>query len=92
MWDDPVAAQTQDDLRPFRMFVGALQGALASDQSLIGADGYAYNIPGRYTVLGPTGIGLEGRPISTTPGGGLYLSPALVLMALGAAAYFLISK
>lgn len=92
MYTDPAIAQAQDDLRPFRMFVGAIQGALASDQSIVGADAYAWNIPGGYQVIGPNGIGLEGRPISTTQGGGLYVSPALVMMGLGAAIFFLASK
>jgi len=92
MGDDVAFARSQDDLRPFRMFVGALQGALTADQSLYGADPYAFNVPGRYQVIGPTGVGMEGRPFSTTNNGGLYISPAMVLMALGAAAYFVLSK
>ena len=84
--------RTQDDLRPFRMFVGALQGALTADQSIYGTDPYAWNMPGRYQVIGPTGVALADRPIATTQNGGLYIPPALALIGLGAAAYFALSK
>ena len=92
MYNDPAMAAAQDDLRPVRMFVGALQGALAADQSIVGADAYAWNVPGQYQVIGPYGYSIEGRPISTTQGGGIVLSPALVMMGLGAAIFFLASK
>mgnify|MGYP001373244441 CR=1 FL=1 len=92
MYDDTQLARAQDDLRPVRMFVGALQGALAADQSIVGMDGYAFNVPGQYQVIGPYGYSLEGRPISTTQGGGLVISPAIVMMGLGAAIFFLASK
>lgn len=92
MYENPQITSAQDDLRPFRMFVGAIQGAMAADQSIVGLDAYSWNVPGGYQVIGPTGVGVEGRPISTTRNGGLYISPGLVLMAMGAAAYFLMSK
>jgi hypothetical protein len=86
------STQIQDDLRPLRMFVGALQGALAGDQSVYGMDAYAWSVPGQYQVIGPTGVGLEGRPISTTQNGGLYISPGIVLMGLGALAFFVMQR
>lgn len=82
---DLVAAQ--DSLRPLRMFVGAVSGALAgADQSNAWADSYAFNSPYRYQVYGPTGYGVEGAPIAATNNGGLYVSPMLILVGLGAAA------
>ena len=87
-----VTAQ-QDALRPLRMFVGALTGAmLGADQSNATADAYAYGIPSAYAgfqVVGPYSYSQEGRPIATTPGGGLVISPMLVMIGLGAAAVLL---
>ncbi|GKT19556.1 hypothetical protein AVHY2522_22910 [Acidovorax sp. SUPP2522] len=77
----------QDALRPIRMFVGGLTGVLMGyDQTYAGADGTSWNTPYRYQSVGPYGVAVEGAPISTTPGGGLYVSPMLVMLALGAAA------
>lgn len=84
-----IAAQ-QDAMRPLRMFIGALSGAMiGADQSMAGQDGTSWNVPGQYQVLGPYSVSPEGRPIATTPGGGLYVSPMLVMLAIGAAAYAL---
>lgn len=82
--------QQQDALRPLRMFVGALTGAAAvQDQSYAGMDGYAWNQPGRYQSVGPYGVAVEGMPVQTTPGGGLYISPMVVMLGIGAAAVLL---
>lgn len=83
----------QDALRPLRMFVGALTGAvMAGEQSYAGSDGYAWNLPGQYQTVGPYGVAVEGAPISTTRGGGLYISPMVVMLGIGAAAMLLIKK
>lgn len=83
----------QDALRPLRMFVGALTGAaMAGEQSYAGMDGYAWNVPGQYQSVGPYRVAVEGMPISTTAGGGLYVSPMVVMLGLGAVAMLLIKK
>lgn len=84
---DEVSIQAQQDaLRPIRMFVGALTGALsASDQSYAGYDYGSWNVPGQYQVVGPWGYSMEGQPIAATRGGGLVISPALVMLGIGAA-------
>lgn len=86
--------QQQDSLRPLRMFVGALSGALAgADQSYAGQDGYSYSMPYQYQVINPGyGYSVEGAPISATRSGGLYISPMLVLLGLGAAAVLMFKK
>jgi len=87
-----VTAQ-QDALRPLRMFVGALTGAmLGADQSNAYADAGAWGIPSSqsgYQVVGPYSYSAEGRPIAATAGGGLYISPMVVMLGLGAAVVLL---
>jgi len=94
--DSTSYAQAQDELRPFRMFVGAINGALAGtvDQSWAGIDGYSGNAPYRYQTVGPYGTAVEGAgfPISATAGGGVYISPMLVMIAIGAAAMLLLKR
>lgn len=82
---------SQDALRPLRTFVGALTGALqGADQANAMADGYAWNTPGRYQSVGPYGVAMEGTPVATTTtNGGLYVSPAMVMLMIGAAAVLL---
>ena len=90
MADDTSLQAQQDALRPLRMFVGALTGAVsAADQSYAGADSYSWNLPGQFQNVGPYGYSVEGTPIATTRTGGLVLSPALVMLGLGAAAVLL---
>lgn len=88
---DTVSLQAQQDaLRPLRMFVGALTGALAgSEQSIAGQDGYSWNLPGQYQSVGPYGYSVEGTPIAATRGGGLYISPMVVMLGIGAAVVLL---
>jgi len=87
MSDYTLTAQ-QDALRPLRMFVGALTGA--ADQSYAGADSWSFNRPYQYQVVSPGyGYGVEGLPIAATQGGGLYVSPMLVMIGIGAAAVLL---
>ncbi len=80
----------QDALRPLRYFVGAFSGALAGyDQAVAGQDGWSWNQTGQYQSIGPYGVAVEGQPIATTRGGGLYISPMVVLIGIGAAAVLL---
>ncbi len=84
-----VTAQ-QDALRPLRMFVGALTGALqGADQSSASADAWAFGPPGGYQAVGPYSYSPVGQPIAATAGGGLYISPMLVMIGIGAAVVLL---
>ncbi|WP_422849580.1 hypothetical protein ACOYR4_11290 [Acidovorax sp. M14] len=83
----------QDRLRPLRMFVGVFSGALAGyDQALATEDATSWNLAGQYQTIGPGGVAIEGRPIAIGRTGGVYISPMLVLMGLGAAAVLLLRK
>jgi hypothetical protein len=85
--------EQQDRLRPLRMFVGAFSGALAGyDQALASQDAYAWSIPGQYQSIGTSGVAIEGRPVSISRTGGVYFSPMVVLIGLGAAAVLLLRK
>lgn len=76
--------ETQDNMRPLRMFVGAAAGLLAaSDQSYANQDYYAANVPRQYYSMGPNGMSIEGSPVAVTRSGGLVLSPMLVFMGIG---------
>ena len=85
-----ISAQ-QDALRPLRQFVGLVGGAVAGyDQATAAMDYGAYNTPGGYQVIGTAGVSMEGTPyglpITPTPGGGLYISPTMLIFGLGVAA------
>lgn len=69
----------QDWLRPARMFVGAINGAVYADQVSSSSDGYSVNVPGQYPGIG---TGPSARPVAVTQGGGLVLSPTMVLIGL----------
>lgn len=85
--------EQQDRLRPLRMFVGAFSGALAGyDQALATQDAYAWSVPGQYQSIGPGGVAIEGRPVTISRNGGVFISPMLVLVGLGAAAALLLRK
>jgi len=85
--------QRQDALRTVRQFVGTLSGALAGyDQAVAGQDGYSWSLPGQYQTVGPYGVAIEGQPVTISRGGGLYISPMLVLVGIGAAAVMLLKK
>lgn len=79
--------ETQDELRPLRMFVGAAAGLLqASDQSYANQDFYAANWPRQgYASIGPYGSSLEGTPVALTRSGGVVISPMLVFIGIGVA-------
>lgn len=92
---DTYLIEQQDEMRPLRMFVGALTGALnGANQTYAGSDMYAVNGTYRYQSVGPYGVAIEGAgyPISTTAGGGLYISPMVVLIGFGAVAMLLLKK
>lgn len=91
--DTTTITAQQDALRPLRMFVGAITGALyGADQSVAGQDGYSYNPTYRYQSVGPYGTSVEGAPLATTAGGGIYISPMLVMIAIGAAAVMVMKR
>lgn len=82
--------QQQDEQRTARAFVSFLSTAFGVEQSTAGQDGTPYNLPRQYQSIGPTGVAVEGFPVSTTQAGGVILSPGLLLVAAGlAAGYFL---
>lgn len=85
MFDEVNAAQQQDQLRPLRQFISALNTSLSSDQSYAGVDGNVNNPPRQFQVVGPTGTSVEGQPIKLTGDGALTISPALVLVGVGVA-------
>lgn len=88
--DETLVAQQQDALRPVRQFVSMLSNAFSAyDQTYYGADAGAYNVPRGYQVIGPYGVSAEGLPISTTQGGGIVISPMVVLIGIGFAAAML---
>lgn len=84
--DEASYVAQQDALRPLRVFVGMLSGAANADQSFAGQDGTSWNVPGAYQAVGPNGYSVEGKPIAATRNGGLYISPVLLLIGMGAAA------
>lgn len=88
-------AAAQDDLRPARMFIGVLQSAFGLDQQAGGYDSQAVNSPYRYQAIGPTGVGIEGAPISTAQGAGQSaaagMSP-LMLVGLAVVAALVLPK
>lgn len=94
MTDSVTIAAQQDALRPVRQFIGALSGAVSGyDQANAYDDWASYNQPYGYQSIGPYGVSQEGTPyalpISTTRGGGVVISPNLILIGLGVAiAYF----
>lgn len=81
-------AQQQDQLRPVRQFISLLAGA-TGDQTYSGQDGYAVNPSGQFLSQGPNGVVVEGQPIVKTAGGGLALSPAVVMLGVGAVLAYL---
>jgi hypothetical protein len=81
--DETQAADLQDSLRSPRLFVQTISGAM-SDQSYAGQDGVIGGRPQFYTV-GPYSTSIEGRPVAVTGGGGIVISPGMVMLGLGVA-------
>jgi len=78
-----------DDERTKRMFVSALSSAMGLEQSYASQDGNAVNTTSQYQVIGPSGVGIEGKPISTAqptvlgfPVGMLVIGALIVFFAL----------
>lgn len=93
MPDEQFITTQQDGLRTLRQFVGTVGGALAGyENATAWTDGRAYSLPGQYQVIGRNGVYVEGTPyglpIQATPGGGVYISPMVVLIGIGAAVAF----
>lgn len=84
--DETTAAAQQDAMRPFRAFVSALDRSFYADQSFAGSDANIWNAPGQFSTVGPYSTAVEGQPITLTRNGGVAISPAVVLLALGALA------
>lgn len=81
----------QDQLRSVRQFVSLLAGATGQDQTLSGTDFAAVNAPGQFSSVGPYGTAVEGQPIiSYSKAQGMTIAPAVVLVGLGLAAWFML--
>lgn len=77
-------ADQQDALRTVRQFVSIIGDAFGGyDQTYAGQDGYVLNTPRQYQTVGPYGTSVEGTAISTTRGGGIVISPTMVMIGLG---------
>ncbi|MES2482973.1 MAG: hypothetical protein V4609_13320 [Pseudomonadota bacterium] len=80
----------QDSQRTARAFIAFLGTAFGVDQAMPGADGYAVNYPNGYQSIGPTGVGVEGKPISTAQGAFAGLPSGVVLLGLAVVGYLLV--
>lgn len=81
----------QDELRPVRQFLSLVSG-LTGEQTYGGQDYLASNTPGQFAAYGPYGQAVEGQPIMQySSGGGITLSPVVVLLGLGLAAYLILN-
>lgn len=82
--------EEQDRLRSLRQFVSLLGSMTGTDQTLAGTDYAAVNAPGQFTAVGPYSSSIEGQPIITySAQSGMTVSPILVFVGLGLAAYFM---
>ncbi len=90
-YDDYI--ETQDNMRPFRMFVGAAAGMLqAADQTYANEDFYAASLPRQYQTVGVNGVSIEGTPLAITRRGAVVISPVVWMIGLGAAAALLLKR
>lgn len=89
--DTTTQINQQDWLRGVRGFINTMAGVV-NDQSWSGQDGRAFNSPYGYQTVGPSGIAIEGAPISITPAGGVAVSNGTLMLILGAAAVFLLRR
>ena len=91
MYQDPAISgpRVPDSLINLRQFVGGLNQAL-NDQSYAYTDATAYNPPGQFVTMAPSGqASIEGQPVIVrSADGGLTLSPVALVLAAAAAAYF----
>lgn len=79
--EDPSAIQQQDEMRPARMFVSLLSGALGIDQTLADSDNGVSSRPGQYQTVTPYGVSVEGRPVSNLQNAAVTLPFGLILLA-----------
>ena len=86
----PTADRSQDELRPVRMFVSLLSGALANDQTYAEEDNGVGTRPGQYQTVTPFGVSVEGRPVSNLQNAAVTMPIGLI--ALGVAAFFFLKK
>jgi hypothetical protein len=95
MFTSTAETEAQDQLRPLRAFVGAMNGWLGSDQSMAGQDASASNPPRQFVTLGPQGVSLEGTQTSApaAAGGlGFVLQPWMIAAGLAAGAFLLLRR
>lgn len=71
----------QDELRPLRMFVGAISAALGTDQTYAETDNNVSSRPGQYQSVSPYGVSVEGRPVSNIQSAAVTLPFGLILLA-----------
>jgi hypothetical protein len=81
----------QDALRPARGFINTLAG-LANDQSYANQDGYAYNQPGQFQIIGSDGAAIEGTTYYTVQQQAAKRQSNLMLWALVGLAVFVALK
>jgi hypothetical protein len=87
------AAQVNDQQRTARAFISFLGSAFGTDQSYAQLDGYAVNQPRQYQTIGPGGlVGVEGTSQSNGQKPAAMVMSPVLLLALAAAAYFLLKK
>lgn len=90
MLSDAVAMATMpdDESVTLRQFAGTPSGGL-SDQKWGDDDASVDNPTGRFIVIGPRGMSVEGQPYYV---GGQAVSPLLMLLLIGAGAYLLLRR
>ena len=86
---DPTNAQ--DALRSVRSFVNTLAG-IANDQSWDNIDAKAYTQPYQYQVVGATGTAVEGSTVATSNNRRPLQNNDLMLLILGAAVVYVLTK
>lgn len=87
------AVTVNDEQRTARAFIGFLSNAFGYDQSLPSQDSYAINQPRQYQTIGPRGlVAVEGTSQSNGQTTVALMGSPLVLIALAAAAFYLLKK
>lgn len=81
MNDELSAIQQQDDLRPVRMFVNLVSGALGIEQTIAETDNGVGTRSGQYQTVSPYGVSVEGRPVSNLQTAAITLPFSLILLA-----------
>lgn len=81
MNNDLSAIQQQDEMRPARMFVSLLSGALGIEQTVAETDNGVSTRTGQYQTVSPYGVSVEGRPVSNIQSAAVTLPFGLILLA-----------